>query len=90
MNIPPCANNLEGSCERSDTYVEREGDTFFTIRCRTCKGVSVWPKDRAENAGRYQAFLHHQAMEQQRIKERERQTLYSIPGASPGEKSWPV
>lgn len=57
MNVPICANFTAGACPVSSTHVERETDQAFTIRCRTCNGVNVWPKEKSENAGRYEAFL---------------------------------
>src|SRR5215469_16114115 len=59
--LPTCANFLSRTCERSDVYVSKETDSAFVIACRTCRSVNVWPKDKDENAGRYQAFLKHQA-----------------------------
>jgi hypothetical protein len=84
--IPQCANFLERLCPRSDTFVEREGDSFFTIRCRTCNGINVFPKDRDENRGRYDAFLKRQLAESEQARMLSRQRLYSIPGTRPGEK----
>ena len=86
MDIPRCPNNIDGSCARSDTYVEKEGDSFFTIRCRTCGGINVWPKDKDEQRGRYDAFLKKQLMERERIAALARQRSYSVPGSKPGEK----
>jgi hypothetical protein len=86
MEIPRCPNNLEGSCERSDTFVEKEGDDFFTIRCRTCNGINVWPKDKDEQRGRYDAFLKRQLAERERLLADERQRAYSIGHVKPGEK----
>lgn len=60
-NFPPCPNHIEGTCPRSDIYIEKEGDSFFTFRCRTCKSSNVFPKEKDENAGRYQSWLKHQA-----------------------------
>jgi hypothetical protein len=86
MNPPVCANFLNHSCERSDTYVERETEHSYTIRCRTCRGINVWPKDRSENYARYNAFLTRQAEEAQRLREWEQLPKWSIPGIKPGEK----
>ncbi len=76
-DIPKCANAVEGICPRSDTYVEKEGDTFFTIRCRTCKGINVFPKDKSEAAGKYEAFLKQKALQQQQEEALKRKKAYS-------------
>jgi hypothetical protein len=59
--LPTCGNFLAGTCERSDVYVSKETDTAFVIACRTCASVNVWPKDKNESAGKYEAYLRHQA-----------------------------
>lgn len=74
--IPPCANHLEGTCERSDTIVSKETDTSFVIYCRTCKSVNVFPKDRDEKSGRYNAFLSRKAKAEQVIRELDRRPIY--------------
>lgn len=81
--IPQCANHLQGSCERSDTYVEAERNNCFVIRCRTCKGVNVWPFDKEENLGRYTAFLKHQAAREAQVRYESSRPAYSFPS---GEK----
>ena len=77
-DIPKCGNFLAGSCERSDTYVEAERHDAFVIRCRTCKGVNIWPHDQSERAARYQAFLKRKADEEQLQRASERKREYSI------------
>jgi hypothetical protein len=57
VELPTCGNFLSHTCARSDVFVSKETDTVFVITCRTCKGVNVWPKDPAEKAARYQAYL---------------------------------
>lgn len=85
-DVPRCPNNIEGTCPRSDTYVEREGDSFFTIRCRTCGSINVWPKERDENRGRYDAYLKRQLDETNRVRALDAMPKFSIPGLKPGEK----
>ncbi len=75
--LPQCPNFKEGTCPRSDVIIEREGDTFFTFRCRTCKAVNVWPKERDEQAGKYQAFLKQKALQQQQEEALKRKKAYS-------------
>lgn len=84
--IPICANFVERSCERSDTYVSKETDTVFVITCRTCKGISVWPKTAAEDRAKYQNVLHEEAQQREKLEAESRQRLYSIAGTRPGEK----
>ena len=75
--IPKCANHLQGSCERSDTFVEAERQDCFVIKCRTCKGVNIWPFDKREKRGKFEAFLKHQA-----AREAQRKHESSRPGYS--------
>jgi hypothetical protein len=85
-NVPSCANFLEHSCERSDTYISKETDFVFVITCRTCKGISVWPKKNPENRARYENFLHQQAQLREQMEAESRQRGYSISGIRPGER----
>jgi hypothetical protein len=78
MEIPVCANFKEGTCSKSNTFVEREGDQFFTIKCKTCGGLNVWPKDKDENHARYQAFLKKQLMRHQQEEAMKRKRAYSF------------
>ena len=78
MNLPPCPNFTEGRCPRSDVYVEREGDEFFTFRCRTCHCANVFPKDNSEKAGRYEAGLKREALKNEAIEAVKRKKAYSI------------
>ena len=57
--LPVCGNYTAGTCERSSVYLSKETDHGFVITCRTCKSISVWPKEKEEGAGRYQAWLKH-------------------------------
>jgi hypothetical protein len=77
MNLPPCPNFLEKRCVRSDVFIEKETDTGFSFRCRTCKCLNIWPKDHAEQAGKYEAFLKHKALEQQQQEFFRRKREYS-------------
>jgi hypothetical protein len=78
MNAPICPNFVErAGCEASNTYVERETDEAFVIRCRTCKGINVWPKERAEGKGRYDAALKKQLLKQQEEEATRRKRVYS-------------
>lgn len=86
-DVPICANFVERTCERSDTYVSKETDSVFVITCRTCKAISVWPKTPVENRAKYENFLHQQAQQRERIEAESRQRLYSISGTRPGEKT---
>jgi hypothetical protein len=85
-DVPVCANFLNRACEMSNTYVEKEGDSYYTIRCRTCRGINIFPKDRDENHSRYNAFLSRRAEEAKRLREWESLPKWSIPGTRPGEK----
>jgi hypothetical protein len=59
--LPTCGNFLAGTCERSAVYVSKETDTAFVIACKTCKSVNIWPKEKEEGKGKYDAFMKHQA-----------------------------
>jgi hypothetical protein len=80
MEIPKCANNLAGTCERSDTIVEAEKQNCFVIRCRTCKGINIWPRDDQERHDKYQGFLMKMAKQEQKNKLLERKREYSFGG----------
>jgi hypothetical protein len=77
MQIPRCANNLEGHCPKSDTYVSRETDTTFAIVCKTCKGINIFPKDNADGRGKYDAFLKKEMELRQAREAHDRRTIYS-------------
>ena len=77
--IPECANYLEGTCERSDTCVSKETDSAFVIYCRTCKSVNVFPKDKDENKGKYDAFLKFQAARTAQERYESLRPGYSLP-----------
>lgn len=79
FDIPPCPNSLEGQyrCAASDTFVERETENAFVIRCRTCRGINIWPHEKDENKGRYEAKLKLEAVRNQRMEEIRRKREYS-------------
>ena len=77
FDIPVCPNHTDGVCPRSDTFVEREKDDAFVIRCRTCKGLNIWPKSRDESKGRYEAKLKLDAVRNQRMEEIRRKRAFS-------------
>jgi hypothetical protein len=79
FDIPQCANNQEGThlCARSDTFIEREKDDAFVIRCRTCKGLNIWPKSRDENRGRYEAKMRQADLQRKQEEATRRQRTYS-------------
>lgn len=87
MELPPCPNFKEGSCPQSEVFVMRETDDAYILACRGCRSVNVWPKDKAENLGRYEAFLKQQAQKASEEKIKGMAPLYSIPSLNPGEKS---
>lgn len=78
MQIPTCGNFLSGACEMSQVYVAKETDSAFIIACKTCSGVNVWPKDRDDNAARYQTFLKKQADMEARRRAIERAPAYNF------------
>jgi hypothetical protein len=78
-DIPKCANHLQGSCERSDTYVAGERHNCFVIQCRTCKGINIWPFDKEEKLGKYNAFLKHQAAREAQRKHESSRPAFSLP-----------
>jgi hypothetical protein len=79
-DAPPCPNALERICSRSDTFVERETDDSFVIRCRTCYGINIFPKDKAEQGGRYEAELKRQLLQRQKEEHFRRTREYSNAG----------
>lgn len=87
MKLPPCPNFLERSCAQSEVFVAKETEDAFVLACRTCKGINVWPKDKAENKGRYEAGLARQAQSASEEKIRGLAPLYSIPSLNPGVKA---
>jgi hypothetical protein len=45
-NIPDCPNSVKGNgCTKSDPVLEKEGDDFWSFRCRSCKVIYVVSKD---------------------------------------------
>lgn len=74
-NIPACP---EPTCERSDVYLEAERNDCFVFRCRTCKGVNVWPMDREEKRGRYYAYLKQVAAEKAVARDESSRRAYSF------------
>lgn len=85
--LPPCGNFKSGTCERNEVHISRETDDAFVIHCRCCNSFAVWPKEKPENAGRYQAFLKKQAQLESEEKIRGLAPLYSIPSLNPGVKA---
>jgi len=80
MNLPPCPNATEGRCPRSDVYVAKEGDEFFTFRCRTCGTINVYPKEKDEKRGRYEAGLKREAIKNEKEEFFARKRAYSVLG----------
>jgi hypothetical protein len=78
FDIPVCPNHTDGRCPRSDTFVEREKDDCFVIRCRTCGVPNVWPKDRTERQGRHEAKLRQNMLDEQKEQALRRKRAYSI------------
>jgi hypothetical protein len=58
--------------------VSKETDGAFVIRCRTCKSINVWPKDRDENAGKFQAFLKHKAAREAQVSHESSRPSFSF------------
>lgn len=84
IDLPVCANSLDGpwaKCPNSEQFIERETDEGYMLRCRTCRGGSYWPKDKAENRGRYQAGLAVEARRQREEDEQKRVRTYSFGGS---------
>ena len=79
MQVPVCANHLEGVCPRSDTFVEGERHNCFVIKCRTCKGVNIFPREKEENRGRYDAFLKHRAAREAQVRHESSRPEFSLP-----------
>jgi len=77
--LPICGNFLAGTCERSSVYVSKETDTAFTIACRTCKSVNIWPKEKEEGKGRYDAYLKHMAARTAQVRYESSRPEYSLP-----------
>jgi hypothetical protein len=77
--VPPCANHLEGVCPRSDTYVEGERHECFVIKCRTCKGINIFPREKEEARGKFDAFMKHQAAREAQVKYESSRSAYSLP-----------
>jgi hypothetical protein len=80
MNAPPCPNFPRDGCSQSNTFVSRETDDAYVIQCRTCKAINVWPKDKAEKAGKYEADLKRQLLKNQAEEQFRRKRQYSLPG----------
>ena len=80
MNIPACPNFLEKKCPQSETYVSKETDEGFVIRCQTCGCMNFWPKDRNEKHAKYEAFLKRNADMEARRRAIESAPAYSFPG----------
>jgi hypothetical protein len=78
-NLPQCGNALAGTCERSDVFISKETDSAFVITCKTCKSIAVWPKDRYEGLGRYEAHLKRVAAREAQLKYEGSRPEYSLP-----------
>lgn len=87
VTLPPCPNFKAGSCPQSEVFVMRETDDAYILACKGCRSVNVWPKDKAERRGRYEAFLSKEAQKQSEEKIRGLAPLYSIPSLNPGVKT---
>ncbi len=83
FDIPVCPNSIEGQfrCAKSDTFVERETDGEFVIRCRTCQTINIWPKEKDESKARYEAGLRKLLLKRQKEDFHSRQREYSYKGA---------
>lgn len=77
--LPTCGNFLAGTCERSDVYLSRETDSAYVLTCRTCKSINVWPRDRDENLGRYEAHMKKVAARQAQHDYESSRPAYSLP-----------
>ena len=75
--LPKCQNFVEGTCERSDVYISKETDDAFVFACRTCKSINVWPKSKAEGAGKYESFLKHKAAREAQERAERMKRVYS-------------
>jgi hypothetical protein len=81
VNPPPCPNFIERQgCAQSDTFVEKETDKYFTIRCRTCRAINIFPKTNEEGRGRYEGGLRQQAIKHAKEEELRRKRTYSNAG----------
>jgi hypothetical protein len=78
MELPTCPNFKEGRCERSEVFVGKETDDGFILCCRTCGCKNFWPKDKAENRGRYEAFLSRKAQAESEEKIRGLRRAYNV------------
>lgn len=78
-NLPTCGNFLAGSCERSDVVLSKETDSAYVLTCRTCASINVFPKDRNEDAGRYQAYLKKVAAREAQVRYEGSRPEYSLP-----------
>lgn len=80
-DAPACPNFLERvGCAMSNTFVARETDDSFVIKCRTCGGLNIWPKKNADAKGKYEADLKRQLLERQKEEHFRRTRQYSLPG----------
>jgi hypothetical protein len=81
FDMPECINarNKDWKCPKSNTYIAQDDEKFYLIICRTCGGRQCIPKEKAENAGRYEAGLRAEARRQELENESKRQRAYSIP-----------
>ncbi len=77
--LPTCGNFLAGTCEKSDVYVSKETDSAFVIYCRTCKSANIWPKEKDEAKGRYEAFLKFQGARQAQHVYESSRPAFSLP-----------
>jgi hypothetical protein len=82
-DIPRCANNLQGVCPRSQTFVEAERHNCFVIKCKTCGGINIFPREEEENRGRYDAFLRRQAARTAQEKYESSRPDFSFPTRRP-------
>lgn len=67
-------------CPQSAVYIAKETDDGFLFVCRTCDCRNFWPKDKAEDAGKYEASLKHKAAREAQERYNRSRPGFSIPG----------
>lgn len=68
MDLPACGNFVAGTCERNEVVIARETDEGFVIYCKCCQSSAFWPKDKAEERGKYESYLKHRAAREAQVK----------------------
>ena len=85
MQVPKCANWLQGTCERSDTVVaETRNGQAYVILCRTCKSINVWSRSKVKGQAREQARLKRL----HEMNERERKVARQAVKFLPPKRGW--